>query len=35
VAKGNKSLLDVVNEVIKELKQSGEYDKLVDKWFKQ
>jgi polar amino acid transport system substrate-binding protein len=35
VAKGNKSLLNVVNEVIKELKQSGEYDKLVDKWFKQ
>ena len=34
VAKGNKELVNIINEVIKELKTSGEYDKLVDKWFK-
>jgi polar amino acid transport system substrate-binding protein len=34
VAKGNKELVNIINDVIKELKTSGEYDKLVDKWFK-
>lgn len=34
VAKGNKELVNIINEVIKDLKASGEYDKLVDKWFK-
>lgn len=35
VAKGNKELVDKINETIKELKSSGEYDKLIEKWFKQ
>jgi polar amino acid transport system substrate-binding protein len=35
VAKGNKELVNIINDVIKELKASGEYDKLIDKWFKQ
>ena len=35
VAKGNKELVNIINEVIKDLKASGEYDKLIDKWFKQ
>lgn len=33
VPKGDTELLKVINEVIGELKSSGEYDKLIDKWF--
>lgn len=33
VSKGNKELLDTINKVIKELKDNGEYDKLIDKYF--
>jgi len=32
VKKGNKELLQIVNDTIKELKSNGEFDKLVDKW---
>lgn len=34
VQKGNKELLDEVNKVLKDLKQSGEMDQLIQKWFK-
>jgi len=33
VRKGNTALLDVVNKVIADLKSSGEYDTLYEKWF--
>lgn len=32
VAKGNKALLDVINQTLSDLKSNGEFDKLVDKW---
>jgi len=32
IAKGNKELVDVVNKVIKDLKDSGKYDELVEKY---
>lgn len=35
VQKGDAELLKVVNEVLDELKSSGEFDKLVNKWFIQ
>jgi len=33
VKKGNKDLLQVINQVIKELIESGELEKLIKKWF--
>ncbi len=33
VKKDNKALLDVVNQVLKDAKSSGEYDKIYEKWF--
>jgi len=35
VAKGNKELVNKINEVINEMKSDGEYEKLIEKWFKQ
>ena len=35
VKKGDKALLAEINKVLKQLKDSGEYDKLIEKWFKQ
>lgn len=35
VLKGNAELLKSINEVIAELKSSGEYDTLIDKYFKE
>ena len=35
VAKGNSELLTAVNETLKEMKANGEYDKLVEKYFKK
>lgn len=35
VKKGDKALLNEINKVLKQLKASGEYDKLIEKWFKQ
>ncbi|KAA5805852.1 basic amino acid ABC transporter substrate-binding protein [Thermoanaerobacterium thermosaccharolyticum] len=32
VAKGNQDLVNQINSVIKELKDSGEYDKMLNKW---
>ncbi|MDI6619628.1 MAG: transporter substrate-binding domain-containing protein [Clostridiales bacterium] len=32
VAKGNKALLDVINQTLSDLKSNGKFDKLVDKW---
>ena len=32
VKKGDKELLDVINGVLKDMKQSGEADKLYKKW---
>jgi putative glutamine transport system substrate-binding protein len=32
VRKGDKKFLDVINEYLKELKASGEYDKIYEKW---
>jgi polar amino acid transport system substrate-binding protein len=33
VRKGNKALLDKINEVLAKAKSSGEYDKIYEKWF--
>jgi polar amino acid transport system substrate-binding protein len=33
VKKGNTALLDKINEVLKKSKESGEYDKIYEKWF--
>lgn len=33
VKKGNKALLDTINQVLKDAKASGEYDKIYEKWF--
>ncbi len=33
VRKGEAELLDLINEVLKELKETGKLDKLVEKWF--
>ncbi|TZE82593.1 basic amino acid ABC transporter substrate-binding protein [Calorimonas adulescens] len=33
VAKGNKDLVEVINKVLKDLKDSGKYDEMVNKWF--
>lgn len=35
VRKGDKEMLDEVNKVLKNLNDSGEYDKLYEKWFKE
>ncbi|WP_026486324.1 basic amino acid ABC transporter substrate-binding protein [Caldanaerobius polysaccharolyticus] len=35
VKKGDKALLDEINKILKQLKNSGEYDKLIDKWFRK
>ncbi|EMI09307.1 glutamate ABC transporter substrate-binding protein [Anoxybacillus gonensis] len=32
VRKGDKELLDVINEYLKEIKANGEYDKIYEKW---
>jgi putative glutamine transport system substrate-binding protein len=32
VRKGDKELLDVINEYLKEIKENGEYDKIYEKW---
>lgn len=32
VANGNQDLVNQINSVIKELKDSGEYDKMLNKW---
>ena len=33
VKKGNKALLDKLNEGLKEIKANGEYDRIYAKWF--
>ncbi|HEX2131202.1 MAG TPA: basic amino acid ABC transporter substrate-binding protein [Actinophytocola sp.] len=33
VRKGNTALLDVINRVLAEAKESGEYDRIYEKWF--
>ncbi len=33
VKKGNKALLDTVNQVLKDAKSSGQYDTIYEKWF--
>ncbi|MDI6601644.1 MAG: basic amino acid ABC transporter substrate-binding protein [Thermoanaerobacteraceae bacterium] len=33
VNEGNKDLVDVINKVLKELKDSGKYDEMINKWF--
>ncbi|GAB3437809.1 basic amino acid ABC transporter substrate-binding protein [Actinophytocola sediminis] len=33
VRKGNTALLEVINEALAEAKESGEYDKIYEKWF--
>lgn len=35
VKKGDKVLLNEINKILKQLKDSGEYDKLIDKWFRK
>jgi putative glutamine transport system substrate-binding protein len=35
VRKGDKEFLQVINEYLKELKESGEYDKIYEKWIGQ
>lgn len=32
VRKGDKELLQVINEYLKEIKENGEYDKIYEKW---
>lgn len=34
VKKGNKELVDVLNDVFKKIKDSGKYDEIYDKWIK-
>jgi len=33
IRKGNKALMDVVNKVLADVKSSGDYDKIYEKWF--
>ena len=33
VRKGNQELVDAINTVLEEMKESGEYDKLVEEYF--
>ncbi len=33
VQKGNKELLDKINAGLKNIKDDGTYDKLIDEWF--
>ena len=35
VKKGNSDLVDEINKVLKELKDSGKYDEIHDKWIKK
>ncbi len=33
--KGNKELVDALNDALKKIKDSGKYDEIHDKWIKQ
>ena len=35
VKKGNKELVDALNDALKKMKDSGKYDEIHDKWIKQ